>query len=154
MRGISSVDRALSLAQAAQPKGTAGAALERFQQVLENTTRESDQPQLVTRPESLAAVAESAGPAARLESPAFGPADGSTGELSRSLSESVGRRLASTRESEQAARKAVQTLLTGGDIELHDVMLAAQRAQLELQYTMRLRNKLLEAYQEVMRLPV
>lgn len=45
-------------------------------------------------------------------------------------------------------------LATGGDVELHDVMIASEKAGIAINLTMQLRNKLLEAYQEVMRMSV
>lgn len=48
---------------------------------------------------------------------------------------------------------ALQQLLTG-DIEFHDAMIIADKANLALQLTMAIRTKLLEAYQEIMRMQV
>lgn len=45
-------------------------------------------------------------------------------------------------------------LATGGDVELHDVMIASEKAGIALNLTMQVRNKLLEAYQEIMRMSV
>ncbi|HEY9899746.1 MAG TPA: flagellar hook-basal body complex protein FliE [Pantanalinema sp.] len=45
-------------------------------------------------------------------------------------------------------------LATGGDVELHDVMIAAEKAGISVELTMQLRNKLLDAYQEIMRMSV
>ncbi len=44
--------------------------------------------------------------------------------------------------------------LLAGDIEFHDAMIAAEKANLALQLTMAIRTKLLEAYQEIMRMQV
>ena len=38
--------------------------------------------------------------------------------------------------------------------EVHDAMIALQRAEMTLQLTVQIRNKLVQAYQEVMRMPV
>ncbi len=48
---------------------------------------------------------------------------------------------------------AFERLLTG-DIEFHDAMIVAEKANLALQLTMSIRTKLLEAYQEIMRMQV
>ncbi|HHT69142.1 MAG TPA: flagellar hook-basal body complex protein FliE [Firmicutes bacterium] len=48
---------------------------------------------------------------------------------------------------------ALTQLLTG-DIEFHDAMIIAEKANLALQLTMTIRTKLLEAYQEIMRMQV
>ena len=47
-----------------------------------------------------------------------------------------------------------QKLVTGGDVELHDVMITAQKASIALSATMEVRNKVIEAYQEIIRMPV
>lgn len=47
-----------------------------------------------------------------------------------------------------------QQLLAGGDVELHDIMLAAEQANLALQLTVQIRNKLVEAYQELSRMQI
>lgn len=37
---------------------------------------------------------------------------------------------------------------------IHQVMIAAEKAEIALQFTVQVRNKILEAYQEIMRMPV
>jgi flagellar hook-basal body complex protein FliE len=44
--------------------------------------------------------------------------------------------------------------LSGGDEELHSVALAAQRADLQFNLFLQVRNKAVSAYQEVMRMQV
>lgn len=97
-----------------------------------------------------AALAE-AGPTAPR---GFGGPTGQVKALGEDVSRAISDRLTRVRESETEARGQVQEMLTGGDVELHNVIAAAERAKLELQLTMTLRNKLVEAYQEVMRLPL
>jgi flagellar hook-basal body complex protein FliE len=52
--------------------------------------------------------------------------------------------------------KANQSIvaMTDGSGDVHDAMIALQRADMTLQLTMQIRNKLINAYQEVMRMPV
>lgn len=45
-------------------------------------------------------------------------------------------------------------LVTGEVKDVHEVMIASQKASLSLQMTMQVRNKVVEAYQEVMRMQV
>jgi flagellar hook-basal body complex protein FliE len=45
-----------------------------------------------------------------------------------------------------------QMMDKSGDV--HDAMIALQRAEMSLQLTIQVRNKLLQAYQEIMRMPV
>ena len=55
--------------------------------------------------------------------------------------------------SDKAANAAVDQMLDGsGDV--HDAMIALQRAELTLQLTVQMRNKLVQAYQDIMRMPV
>ena len=41
-----------------------------------------------------------------------------------------------------------------GTGDVHDAMIALQRAQTTLELTMQVRNKLVAAYQDIMRMPV
>ncbi|MBD7907135.1 flagellar hook-basal body complex protein FliE [Sporosarcina gallistercoris] len=47
-----------------------------------------------------------------------------------------------------------EKLVRGEDVDLHNVMITAQKASIALNATMEVRNKVIEAYQEVMRMPV
>jgi flagellar hook-basal body complex protein FliE len=42
----------------------------------------------------------------------------------------------------------------GSTDNIHQVMIAAEKADIALQFTVQIRNKILEAYQEIMRMPV
>ena len=44
--------------------------------------------------------------------------------------------------------------LIDGEIEFHDAMIIAEKANLALQLTMAIRSKLIESYQEIMRMQV
>jgi flagellar hook-basal body complex protein FliE len=51
------------------------------------------------------------------------------------------------------ANQAVSNMLDkSGDV--HDAMIALQRAEMTLQLTVQVRNKLVQAYQDIMRMPV
>ncbi len=52
------------------------------------------------------------------------------------------------------ADEKAQNLLNGKPEEIHSVVLAAQRAQLEFELFLEVRNKVVQAYQEVMRMQV
>ena len=47
-----------------------------------------------------------------------------------------------------------EKLVRGENVELHDVMISAQKAAIALNATMEMRNKVVEAYQEIIRMPV
>ena len=55
-----------------------------------------------------------------------------------------------------AAEAQVQSvgLLTGQTDQIHSVVLAAEKADLALRLTLQIRNKVLDAYQEIMRMQV
>src|SRR5260370_40344703 len=52
------------------------------------------------------------------------------------------------------ATEAVNNLLVGGQGDIHNVALAAQRASLSLEMFQQVRNKFVSAYQEIMRMPM
>lgn len=45
-------------------------------------------------------------------------------------------------------------LANGEDVELHTVMIASKKASLTMQATLEVRNKVVEAYQEMMRMSI
>ncbi|MDW0111785.1 MULTISPECIES: flagellar hook-basal body complex protein FliE [Sporosarcina] len=47
-----------------------------------------------------------------------------------------------------------QKLIRGENVDLHNVMITAQKASIALNATMEVRNKVVEAYQEIIRMPV
>lgn len=55
----------------------------------------------------------------------------------------------SINQHELAAEHAVETLASGGDISVHEVMIAAEKANLSMQMGLQLRNKILAAYNEL-----
>lgn len=62
--------------------------------------------------------------------------------------------LDSVNQLQVSAEQKQQELATGGDVELHDVMLASEKASIAVDLTMQVRNKLVDAYQEIMRMSV
>ncbi|MCA9269618.1 MAG: flagellar hook-basal body complex protein FliE [Planctomycetales bacterium] len=50
---------------------------------------------------------------------------------------------------QQDAQHAVETLATGGDANLAEVMTAVQKADMSFRLMMQMRNKLVQAYQEI-----
>jgi flagellar hook-basal body complex protein FliE len=92
-------------------------------------------------------------PVQMISLPAVAPADatsaaGGTGAF-QSMLEGM---IAPVEQSQAQANQAVQNFLSGGDEELHSVALAAQRADLQFNLMLQVRNKAVSAYQEVMRM--
>ena len=52
------------------------------------------------------------------------------------------------------AAKSVEQFLSGNGGDLHSTILATQRAELEFQMFMQVRNKVVSAYQEIMKMPM
>jgi flagellar hook-basal body complex protein FliE len=69
------------------------------------------------------------------------------------FADSLTRLVASVQETNAEANSAVARMLDGSG-EVHDAMIALQRADLTLQFTVQVRNKLVQAYQEIMRMSV
>jgi flagellar hook-basal body complex protein FliE len=55
---------------------------------------------------------------------------------------------------QQDGRQQVDRFLAGEDVEVHDVVMAAQRAELAFDFFLQVRNKVVQAYQEVMRMQI
>lgn len=53
-----------------------------------------------------------------------------------------------------AADQLTDKLVKGENVDLHQVMIAAQKAGISLQLAVEVRNKAVEAYQEMMRMQV
>ncbi|MCC7174670.1 MAG: flagellar hook-basal body complex protein FliE [Bryobacterales bacterium] len=75
-------------------------------------------------------------------------AAGQPGAFRRVLEGAIG----GVEQSRAEAAQAVESLLTGQGGELHATLLAAQRAELALELFLQTRNKVVEAYQEIMRM--
>ncbi|MGA3028974.1 MAG: flagellar hook-basal body complex protein FliE [Bryobacteraceae bacterium] len=55
---------------------------------------------------------------------------------------------------QNTANAAVQSFLSGENDELHSTIMATERADLEFDLFMQVRNKVVSAYQEIMRMQV
>jgi flagellar hook-basal body complex protein FliE len=51
---------------------------------------------------------------------------------------------------QQQASSAVTGMLTGNGVEIHDAMIATQKADMAFELTLAVRNKAVAAYQQVM----
>ena len=57
-------------------------------------------------------------------------------------------------KSQDVAQSSADSFLSGGSEELHTVALATQRAELEFEMFLQVRNKVVSAYQEVMKMQI
>ena len=55
---------------------------------------------------------------------------------------------------QQQSDLEIQKIMTGESDELHTAVVAMQKADLSFQMMMQVRNKIVQAYQEVLRMPV
>lgn len=69
------------------------------------------------------------------------------------FAEVLGRLVTSVEQATAEANAAITNMLDK-QVDVHDAMIALQRAELSLQLTVQIRNKLVQAYQEIMRMPI
>ena len=55
---------------------------------------------------------------------------------------------------QQRSDLEIQKIMTGESDELHTAVVAMQRADISFQMMMQVRNKIVQAYQEVLRMPI
>ena len=67
--------------------------------------------------------------------------------------DALGRVVQAVESTEAQANSAVTGMLSG-TTDVHDAMIALQRADLTMQFSVQIRNKLVQAYNEIMRMPV
>lgn len=61
----------------------------------------------------------------------------------------IGDALNKVNESQVDANNKVESFIKGEDVTMHEVMISMQESQLSMQLLIEMRNKLVEAYQEV-----
>ncbi len=88
-----------------------------------------------------------------LESGGSGSARSSAATLD-SFGQILGEAISSLSEKETTANNAIARLAAGDDVELHQVMMATQEADIALRLALQVRNKVVEAYQDIMRMQV
>src|SRR5438552_1125733 len=70
----------------------------------------------------------------------------------RSFKEVLNSTIGEVESSRSAAARSVDQFLSGEGDDLHSTILATQRAELEFQMFLQVRNKVVSAYQEIMRM--
>ena len=80
-------------------------------------------------------------------------ASGTGAGLTSSFGEALGKLVEGIEQTSADANTAVTGMMEKtGDV--HDAMIALQREELTLQLSVQIRNKLVSAYQEIMRMPI
>lgn len=75
-------------------------------------------------------------------------------EAQQSFAETLKEAINSVNDYQVQSDTLTDKLIQGENVELHDVMIAAQKASITLNATVEVRNKVIEAYQEIMRMTV
>ena len=73
---------------------------------------------------------------------------------SSNFSEILKSELNKVNEIQLNAEQATQDLLTGKATDIHQVMIATEEARLSLELAVQIRNKLVDAYQEIIRMQI
>ena len=74
------------------------------------------------------------------------------GEMS--FSETMAESLSKVNSLQQDADEAIEDFVAGKSQNIHETMIAVNKADLAFRMTMQVRNKIVEAYQEVLRMQV
>jgi flagellar hook-basal body complex protein FliE len=82
------------------------------------------------------------------------PATPGAGGVAPAFGEILSGFLQQVDESQQRADSMVESLALGEPVDVHQVMLSLNEASNALHLTMQVRSKILDAYQELMRLPL
>ena len=91
--------------------------------------------------------------------PGLSPADGKigpnqTGEAGPSFTDTLAKSIEEVNHLQKEADQAIEKLASGESQNVHGAMLAVTKADTAFRMTMQVRNKIVEAYQEVMRMQV
>jgi flagellar hook-basal body complex protein FliE len=73
---------------------------------------------------------------------------------SGSFENTLGKIVSEVSGKQTTANQAVEGLMTGGNVSLHQAMIAMEEASVSFQLMVEVRNKLLDSYQELMRMQV
>jgi flagellar hook-basal body complex protein FliE len=83
-----------------------------------------------------------------------GPAGLAPSSEHGSFADAIGAAMSQVESAQSSAKQAATDLLTGGLGDVHSVALATQKAELSLELFQQVRNKFVQAYQEIMKMPM
>ncbi len=75
-------------------------------------------------------------------------------EAGGAFAEALGSALNDVNKLQVEADRAVEKMQTGESKNIHEVMISMEKADISMRLTVQMRNKVLEAYQEIMRMQV
>lgn len=89
--------------------------------------------------------------------PALSPAPGVVDGAARSeagFADAVSNALQSVSDAEHEADAIAEDIATGGDTGVHELMISMAKASLSVDLMVQIRNRAVEAYQEIMRMQI
>ena len=75
-------------------------------------------------------------------------------EAQQSFASALKDAINSVNESQIQSDEVTKKMANGEDVDLHTVMITSQKASITLSATLEIRNKVVEAYQEIMRMNI
>jgi len=75
-----------------------------------------------------------------------------TAKTGQSFNNVIGGLIDQVKSEQNDADKLVQDFVNGGNVEIHDVMIAGEKAKTSLELLLELRNKTLDMYKEITRM--
>ena len=76
------------------------------------------------------------------------------GSIGESFGDVLGKFVNDVNTLQHQADQSIDKLATGEITDVHEVMIAVEEANTAMEFMLEIRNKIVEAYQEVMRMPV
>ena len=91
----------------------------------------------------------------KLQVPEIGTTrDLGSGKSGASFGEVLKDAISTVNELQKQSDQEIQKLMTGESEDLHNTIIAMQKADLSFQMMMQVRNKIVQAYQEIMRMQI
>lgn len=86
--------------------------------------------------------------------PGLGRAQGAAGGNGDDFAQTLMDAIQEVNQAQADSRNLQNSAIAGQPVEPHDVMISMERASMAMQLTLQVRNKLLEAYQEINRMQI
>ena len=77
-----------------------------------------------------------------------------TNVIGESFSDTFSGVLKDVNQDQQEWQKTIQDFVSGNGVELHDVMIAGEKAKTSLELLMQIRNKALDMFKELTKVPI
>jgi len=74
--------------------------------------------------------------------------------VEKSFGDTIKDAVSKVNDLQSGADQVANKLASGDSVEIHQAMIAMQKASMALQFTIQVRNKVLDAYQEIMKMQV